>query len=803
MNNNIINIPLEESVRTNYLDYAMSVIISRALPDVRDGLKPVHRRILYAMYKMGLAHNKPYRKSARIVGEVIGKYHPHGDTSVYDALVRLAQDFSMRYPLVDGQGNFGSVDDDPPAAMRYTEARMTALAEEMLSDIDKDTVDFAPNYDGSELEPVVMPTRIPNLLINGCSGIAVGMSTEIPPHNLSEIIDALLFIIDNSEYTIEDLLGIVKGPDFPTGGFITTKSGIVDTYKTGYGSIVVRGKASIETSKSGKEQIIITELPYKVNKASLITYIAEMVNDKRIEGITDIRDESDRDGIRVVIDIKKGENSEIILNRLYKETKLEEKYHYQLLAIEDGKPKTFNLSEILEAFIKHRKDIVKRRTKYLLNKALEHLHILEGLIVALKNIDEVINIIKASSSPDEASQNLIRRFNLTVLQTEAILKMQLQRLTSLEIDKIKADYEETNRNIEFYRSILENNTVLMNIIKDELIDIKNRYADERRTVILDSVADIDDMDLIPNDEKIIILSNSGFIKRMDISYIRTQKRGGKGSSGGNYKDGDYIEHALIAQNHDHLMFFTNNGKIYYLMVYKIPEMSREARGTYIYNILPLDKDEQVQSILPINFESDNVYIFFVTKHGMVKKTALEHFKSIRSGVIAVKLQNDDEIISTFLVKNGIPVFITTYQGKVINFLSEEIREMGRVAVGVRGIKLRNNDYVVSAFPVYDSNNYILSITSKAYGKLTATNEYRSQLRGGMGIKLCNINEKTGHLVGAKLVSLDDELIVITRMGKNIRISVSDISIVGRSAQGVKLMNLQDDEIVSIAVIRDI
>jgi DNA gyrase subunit A len=803
MNNNIINIPLEESVRINYLDYAMSVIISRALPDVRDGLKPVHRRILYAMYKMGLAHNRPYRKSARIVGEVIGKYHPHGDTSVYDALVRLAQEFSLRYPLVDGQGNFGSVDDDPPAAMRYTEARMTALAEEMLSDIDKDTVDFSPNYDGSELEPVVMPTRIPNLLINGCAGIAVGMSTEIPPHNLNEIIDALLYIIDNQSYVINDLLDIIKGPDFPTGGFITGRSGIIDTYKTGYGSITVRGKANIETSKTGKEQIIITELPYKVNKAALITHIAEMVNDKRLEGITDIRDESDRDGIRVAIDIKKGENSEIILNRLYKETKLEEKYHYQLLAIEDGKPKTFNLSEMLEAFIKHRKDIVRRRTKFLLNKALEHLHILEGLIVALKNIDEVINIIKASNSPNGASQNLIKRFNLSALQAEAILKMQLQRLTSLEIDKINADYDETNKNIEYYRSILGNNDVLMAIIKEELIDIKNKYADHRRTVILEGVADIDVMDLIPNDEKIIILSNSGFVKRMDITYIRTQKRGGKGTSGGNYKEGDYIEHALIAHNHDNLMFFTNNGKIYYLLVYKIPEMSREARGTYIYNILPLDKNERVQSILPINLESSDMYIFFVTKHGMVKKTSLEQFKSIRSGVIAIKLHNDDEIISTFLVKKDTPVFITTYQGKVINFLSDEIRKMGRVAVGVRGIKLRNKDYVVSAFPVYDEHSYILSITSKAYGKLTAINEYRSQLRGGMGIKLCNINAKTGHLVGAKLVNLEDEIIVITKMGKNIKISVKDISIVGRSSQGVKIMNIQDDEIVSIAVIRDI
>lgn len=802
MDNNIINIPLEESIRVNYLDYAMSVIISRALPDVRDGLKPVHRRILYAMYRMGLNHNKPYRKSARIVGEVIGKYHPHGDTSVYDALVRLAQDFSMRYPLVDGQGNFGSIDDDPPAAMRYTEARMTLLAEEMLTDIDKETVDFSPNYDGSELEPVVMPTKIPNLLVNGCAGIAVGMSTEIPPHNLSEVIDAILYIIDHENYSIDDLINIIKGPDFPTAGTITTKSGIIDTYKNGYGSIIVRGQADIETLKNGKEQIIITELPYKVNKATLIAYIADMVNDKRIEGITDIRDESDREGIRVVIDIKKGENSEIIKNRLFKETKLEEKYHFQLLAIENGKPKTFNLLELLEAFIKHRVEIIRRRTKYLLNKALEHLHILEGLRVALSNIDEVIDIIKTSNNPEEASKRLIERFLLSTLQTDAILKMQLQRLTSLEIDKINLDYEETSKNIEFYNSILEDRSVLMGIIKDELIEIKDKFGDKRRTRIIEGESELNIMDLIPNDEKIIILSNSGFIKRMDISYIKTQRRGGKGTSGGNYREGDYIEHAIIAKNHDNLMFFTNNGKVHYLMVYKIPEMSREARGTYIYNLLQLDKNEAVQSILPIGSESSNMYLFFVTKYGIVKKTPTDQFKSIRSGVIATKLNKDDEIVSTFLVKNGIPIFITTHQGKVINFLSDEIRDTGRVTIGVRGIKLKKDDYVVSAFPVFE-NKYILSITSKAYGKLTLINEYRSQLRGGMGIKLCNINERTGKVVGAKLVDLEDEIIVITKMGKNMKICVKDISVVGRSAQGVKLMNLQDDEIVSIAVIRDI
>jgi DNA gyrase subunit A len=802
MNNNIINIPLEESVRNNYLDYAMSVIISRALPDVRDGLKPVHRRILYAMYKMGLSHNKSYRKSARIVGEVIGKYHPHGDTSVYDALVRLAQDFSMRYPLVDGQGNFGSIDDDPPAAMRYTEARMTLLAEEMLTDIDKDTVDFNPNYDGSEFEPAVMPTKIPNLLINGCSGIAVGMSTEIPPHNLSEIIDAVLFIINNESYTIDELLNIVKGPDFPTAGYITTKAGIIDTYKTGYGSIIVRGNANIETLKNGREQIIITELPYKVNKASLIEYIADLVNDKRLEGISDIRDESDRDGIRVVIDIKKGENSEIILNRLFKETKLEEKYHFQLLGIEDGKPKTFNLSELLEAFIKHRVEVIRRRTKYLLNKALEHLHILEGLLIALKNIDEVINIIKASSSPEEASQELIKRFQLSTLQTDAILKMQLQRLTSLEIDKINNDYDNTCKNIESYNNILENKNVLMSVIKEELIEIKGKFGDERRTRIVEGVGELNIMDLIPNDEKIIILSNSGFMKRMDISYIRTQKRGGKGTSGGNYRDGDFIEHAIVAKNHDNLMFFTNKGKVHYLMVYKIPEMSKEARGTYLYNILQIEKDEKIQSILPIGTDSKDMFIFFVTKYGVVKKTAIEQFRSLRSGIIATKLNDNDEIVSTFLVRDGVPVFIATKHGKVINFLSDDIRNMGRVAIGVRGIRLKKDVFVVSSFPIYE-DSYILSITSKAYGKLTLVSEYRSQHRGGMGIKLCNINNRTGFLIGAKLVSLDDEIIVITKMGKNMKMSVNDISIVGRSTQGVKLMNIHDDEIVSIAVIRDI
>lgn len=823
-NKNIINLSLEDSVKNNYLDYAMSVVVGRALPDVRDGLKPVHRRILFAMHKMGLTFNKPFRKSARIVGEVIGKYHPHGDVSVYDALVRLAQDFSMREPLIDGQGNFGSIDNDPPAAMRYTEARMTKLASELLVDLDKDTVDFIPNYDGSEEEPVVLPSRVPNLLVNGSSGIAVGMSTEIPPHNLGEVIDALLYMIDNKDYTITDLLQFVKGPDFPTYGYILGSKNLKQIYENGTGSITLRGKAAIEQLKNGREQIIITELPYKVNKAALIEHIARLVIDKRLNGISDIRDESDRDGIRVVIEVKRAENSEVLLNTLYKETKLEEKFHILLLAIIRGRPLLLSLKDFLDAFLEHRVDVVRRRTKYLLVKAEERIHILEGLKIALAHIDEIISIIKTSKDPSEAQKLLIKQFGLSEIQVDAILKMQLQRLTGMEVDKINKDYDETAREIDLCKNILQNYNVLMNVIKNELIEIKENYATSRRTTILEQEITLNAEDLIPSDDKVITLSNAGYIKRMDLSSFNIQKRGGKGRSGASYHKGDFIEHIIVANNLDNLMIFTNNGKVYYYKVYQLPELSREARGAYISNLIGLGTDEKIQSILPMRNDVSNYSIMFVTKKGVVKKTPVDCFNSLRSGVIATKLNEGDEIIATMFVNDKSKIFLATKMGKCIKFEASQIRDMGRSAFGVRGMRVARSDEVVSAFSIYEKENvlpeiskdpsnsdivksgifkeYILSVTKKGYSKLTHIDEYRLQARGGMGIKLCGKNEKTGDIVGAMLVSADDNIIFVSNSGKNIRITIKDISILGRNAHGVKIMKVGSDEIVLMALVED-
>ncbi|MDY6820871.1 MAG: DNA gyrase subunit A [Deferribacterota bacterium] len=797
MSKNIINIQLEESIRKDYLDYAMSVIISRALPDVRDGLKPVHRRILYAMHKMGLHYNKPFRKSARIVGEVIGKYHPHGDTSVYDALVRLAQDFLMRYSLVDGQGNFGSIDDDPPAAMRYTEARLTKIAEYCLADIEKDTVDFIPNYDGSESEPIVLPTKVPNLLINGCSGIAVGMSTEIPPHNLGEIIDALICLIDNPEITLDDILNIIKGPDYPTAGEIISPESIRELYETGKGSLLLRGKASIENN--GKEQIIITELPYKVNKSKLIEDIARLVNEKKITGISDLRDESDRDGIRVVVDIKKGENSEVILNKLYKETKLEEKQHYQFIAIEEGKPKTFNLIKLLNSFINYRIQIVVRRTKYLLKKANETLHILEGLIKALENIDYVINIIKNSKNPDEAARKLMENLELDSKQTDAILKMQLQKLTSLEVSNIRREFQETKEKIDYYNEILTNNGVLMSLIKEELLEVKSQFADKRRTLIIDGAKEINEIDLIPNVEKIVILSRSGYIKRMEKNDIRKQKRGGSGKHGANYRDDDFVKLSIVAKNHDNIMFFTNRGKVYYLKAYQIPEVNWSSKGGYVGNLIEFSANEKIQSMLNVSKDIKDSYIFFVTKFGIVKKSSVTHFRTLRSGVIATRLRENDEIISTYIVREDRKVIIATKKGKSINFKANTLSDIGRNAIGVIGIRLDEDDEVISSFPLYDED-YILTVTSKGYGKLSNINEYRCQQRGGKGIKICKISGKTGDLVSANPVGLDNEVILSTKKGKNIKIAIKDISILSRGSQGVKLITLKDDEVITTTIV---
>ncbi|MGA1862533.1 DNA gyrase subunit A [Deferribacter thermophilus] len=796
----VIEVNIEESLKESYLDYAMSVIIGRALPDVRDGLKPVHRRVLYAMYEMGVLHNKPYKKSARIVGDVIGKYHPHGDSAVYDTLVRMAQDFSMRYPLVDGQGNFGSVDGDSPAAMRYTEVRMTKIAEEMLADIDKDTVDFNPNYDGSLKEPAVLPTRIPNMLINGTSGIAVGMATNIPPHNLTEVINALVYMIDNKDYRDDDILKFVKGPDFPTYGIIYGKDEILKAYKTGKGVIKVRARVKKEVTTTGKELLVITEIPYQVNKANLIEKIANLAREKKITGIVDLRDESDRDGIRVVIEVKRGENSDVIINQLYKNTQMEIAYGINLVGIVNNKPKTLTLRDLLEQFLDHRKVVVIRRTKFLLKKAEDRLHILEGLIKAVENIDEVVALIKSSHNANEAKEKLMEKYDLSEAQAQAILDMKLQRLTGLEIEKLKKEYQETLKNIEFYKSILNNENVLMGIIKDELIEIRDKYGDERRTEIVSNAEEINIEDLIPDDEVVVTLSYQGFIKRTPLTNFRSQKRGGKGKAGAISSKDDFIKDLIVTTNHSTLMFFTNKGKIHYLKVYELPELARDAKGKYIANLISLDSDEKVAAMISTKEFDREHFVFMCTKDGVVKKTSLDAFSSGRSGIIAIKLREGDEIVDVSLISKNDLIFISTKKGKCIQFNSSEVRNMGRNATGVRGITLDKDDSVVSMEAV-KGDPLILAVTAKGYGKLTLVTEYRVQSRGGKGIKLSKVTEKTGEIVGARQVKIEDDVMLISKSSKVIRLSVSDIPILGRDTQGVRLMGLSD-EIVSFDVIRE-
>lgn len=797
----IIDISVEDSIKESYLDYAMSVIVGRALPDVRDGLKPVHRRVLYSMHEMGVVHNKPYKKSARIVGDVIGKFHPHGDAAVYDTVVRLAQDFSMRYPLIDGQGNFGSIDGDSAAAMRYTEIRMSKIAEEMLADIDKDTVDFIPNYDNSMVEPVVLPTRIPNLIINGTSGIAVGMATNIPPHNLGEVIDALIFMIDNPDYEVSDIFKIIKGPDFPTAGIIMGISDIKNAYISGRGSIKVRGKVEIEEHKSGKQQIIITEIPYMVNKASLIEKIAELVRDKKIVGITDLRDESDRDGIRVVIEIKKGEIADVILNQLYKFTQLETSFGFNMVALVDGKPQTLSLVRILDEFIKHRINVVIRRTKYLLKKAEERLHILEGLKIAVENIDEVIKIIKSSSDTSSAKTNLISRFNFSDVQAQAILEMRLQKLTGLEIDKLMDEYKTTLQNIEYYKSILSNNKVMMGIIREEFVEIKQKYADLRRTVISLDTEELNIEDLIADIETVVTITHNGYIKRTPLSLFSSQRRGGKGRSATMSKKDDFVTKLIVSTNLSKLLFFTNKGKIHFLNTYELPESAPGTRGRHIANILSLESDEYIASAIALTDETMGKYVFMGTMQGIVKKVAVEEFKSGRSGMIAIKLRDGDELVATELTSDNDNIFIATRKGKTLQFLSKDIRPMGRTAMGVKGISLSKDDKVVS-MEVLSGSPLILTVTSRGFGKCSLIDNYRVQNRGGKGLRLARINEKTGYVVGARQVKMEDDVILIVKSGKIIRLSVSEIPVLGRDTQGVKLMNTGDDEIVSVAVVKE-
>ena len=796
-NENIEDINIEESIKTSYLDYSMSVIIGRALPDARDGLKPVHRRILYAMHELNLSSRAPYKKSARIVGDVIGKYHPHGDTAVYDALVRMAQPFSMRIPLIDGQGNFGSIDGDNPAAMRYTEARMTPLAEELLRDIDKDTVDFIPNYDDSLSEPDVLPARVPNLLLNGSSGIAVGMATNIPPHRLDELIDALLYMLDNKDYTIQDLMEIIKGPDFPTGGIIFGKKGIVDAYKTGRGRIKIRAKTHIETKKN-KEIIVIDELPYQVNKAKLIETISNLVKEKQLDGIGEVRDESDREGMRVVIELKKDAISEIVLNNLFKSTTMEMTFGVILLAIVNKEPKIFNLEELLTLFLSHRKTVIIRRTIFELEKAKARAHILEGLKIALDNIDEVIKVIRASKDSQEAKNELMSRFGLTLVQASAILDMKLHRLTGLEREKLESELKALLEEIERLSAILKSEELLEKLIKEELLEIKQKFSTPRLTEIVDNYDDIDIEDLIPNEPMVITITHRGYIKRVSLKQYEKQKRGGKGKTAVTTYEDDFIENFFVSNTHDTLMFVTNKGQLYWLKVYKIPEGSRSAKGKAVVNLINLQPDESIKTIIPTTDFDESKSLAFFTKNGIIKRTNLSEFKNIRSvGVRAITLDEDNELVNAAIIKEEDKyLFMVTKKGMCIRFKIDDVREMGRSAKGVVGIKLKiSDDEVVGGVVIRDDNQEILAISQKGIGKRTEVSEYRLQNRGGSGVIAMKLTPKTKDLVGVVIVDNDKDLMVLTAKGKMIRVDMHSIRKAGRNTSGVIVVKTDKDDVV--------
>ena len=800
LDKNIQDVSIEDTLKNSYLDYAMSVIAGRALPDVRDGLKPVHRRVLFTMNEMGVQYNKPNKKSARIVGDTMGKLHPHGDIAIYDALVRLAQDFSMRYPLVIGQGNFGSIDGDSAAASRYTEARMARISDELMADIDCNTVDFMPNYDGSMTEPTVFPTKIPNLLINGISGIAVGMATNIPPHNLTEVMDGLLYMIDEENYTEEGLFNIIKGPDFPTSGIIMGKGDIINAYKTGRASIRIRARAEIVEVKGGKEQIVITEIPYQVNKSVLVEKIAELVNEKKIPGITDIRDVSSMKGIKILIDVKKGESAEVILNRLYKFTALESSFGFNMVALVGGRPQLLTLENILTEFLNHRIEVVTRRTRYKLMKAEERMHIVEGLRIAVQNIDEVVKIIKESKDTPTAKKALMDRFDLSEVQSQAILDMRLAKITGLEIDKLNEEYEQLKKDIEYYNSILNSKSKLMSVIREEIVDIKTRYGDERKTEIADSIDDIDYEDLIPNDEMVVTITHNGYIKRTLLNNFTAQKRGGKGKIGAANKSEDFVEEIIYTTNKSHLFIFTTKGKVHFLKVYQIPEQSRDSKGRHISNLLNLDENEKIASFLTLPEKDETKSIFFATKFGVVKRVKTIEFKSGRSGIIALNLKDNDEIVTTLLTGDNDKVFLATRDGKTIQFSVEDVRPMGRTATGVRGIMLERDDVVVSA-EVVEEDSPLLAVTSLGYGKGTDKDEYRLQSRGGKGLKLMKLTSKTGLVVGVRQINPEeDDIMLITKNGKTIRISASEVSVIGRNTQGTRLMNTSGDEIISFTVV---
>jgi len=791
---------IEEEMRESFMAYAMSVIISRALPDVRDGLKPVHRRVLYAMYDASNTSDKPYKKSARLVGDIMGKYHPHGDSAIYDTIVRMAQDFNLRYPLVDGQGNFGSIDGDNPAAMRYTEIRMTPLAEEMLADIEKETVDFIANYDDSLREPAVLPSRIPNLLINGSAGIAVGMATNIPPHNLSEVIGGLVALIENPNLTIKELMKHIPGPDFPTAGFIHGLEPIVQAYNEGKGIIQMRGKAFTETVKrTGKEQIIISEIPYMVNKKRLIEQIAELVNDKKIDGVGDLRDESDRDGMRIVIELKRDAVAEIVINQLYKHTALQESFGVNMLAIVDGKPRLLNLKEALKAFIDHRKDVVTRRTAYDLRKAEERLHILEGYRIALDNLDAVIGLIRNAADPKVAKDGLMTNFGLSEIQAQAILDLRLQRLTGLERDKIMEEHRETVELIAKLRAILADEREIYKIIVEELKEIKKNYGDERRTKIVDRSEEISIEDLIVDEDMAVTISHEGYIKRNPVTLYRAQRRGGKGKIGTTTREEDFVEYMFIASMHAYILFFTTIGKVYWIKVHELPQASRAARGRPIVNLLNLESGERVSAFLPVREFQQGRYIVFATKNGLIKKTELMAYGHPRpSGIRAIGLEQGDEVIGVRLTDGQQELILSTSDGQSIRFKEEQVRPTGRGTFGVVGMKLDPNDKVVS-MEILSLGADILTVAEGGFGKRTEMDEYRLQSRGGKGIITMKTTEKTGRVIGVQLVGADDQLMLITNTGKIIRLRINDIRVIGRNTQGVRLIDLDEGErVVSLA-----
>ncbi|MFJ7669016.1 DNA gyrase subunit A [Lysinibacillus sp. NPDC097195] len=788
---------ITEEIETSFLDYAMSVIVSRALPDVRDGLKPVHRRILYGMQELGNTADKAYKKSARIVGDVMGKYHPHGDSSIYDAMVRMAQDFSYRYMLVDGHGNFGSVDGDGAAAMRYTESRMSRIAMEMLRDINKNTIDYTDNYDGSEKEPVVLPSRYPNLLVNGAAGIAVGMATNIPPHNLGETIDGVLALSENPAITTEELMEIVPGPDFPTGGLILGRSGIRRAYETGRGSIVIRAKVEIEQKSNGKETILIHELPYQVNKAKLIEKIAELVRDKKIDGITNLRDESDRRGMRVVIEVRKDANANVVLNNLYKQTAMQSSFGVNMLSLVNGQPKVMGLKEMLYHYLEHQKVIIRRRTEFDLKKAEDRAHILEGLRIALDHIDEIIAIIRGSRSGEEAKPQLMERFNLSERQAQAILDMRLVRLSGLEREKIEAEYQELQVLITELKAILADEAKIVEIIRTEILEVKERFNDARRTEITSGGMEmIEDEDLIPVENSVVTLTHNGYIKRLAANTYRSQKRGGRGVQGMGTNEDDFVEHLMNTSTHDTILFFTTKGKVFRAKGYEIPEYGRTAKGLPIVNLLNIDKGEKVTAMIRVDSFDKDAYFIFTTKTGITKRTPVSQFANIRTnGLIAISLREDDDLIAVRLTDGQKQVIIGTRDGMLVRFQEEDIRSMGRTAGGVRGIKLREGDEVVG-MEIVEPGQEILVVTEKGYGKRTTEEEYRLQSRGGVGLKTIQITDKNGPMVAVKTVDGSEDLMLITINGMLIRMDVNDISLIGRSTQGVRLIRLGDDELVA-------